>query len=349
MAPHLKDPLLLPGSLILVTGSNGLVASHVVDQLLLYGYAVRGTVRSRERASWMIPLYQARHPGSRLEVVEVPNITVEGCYDEALEGTSAVIHTAAVNIMSDDPNGIQQSIDAQLNVLQNATKANKNGETIRRVVFTSSSWAVKYPQPNVPEELTYDTYEETAMEKAMDPNAEKHVRAVMCYIAGKVESEKASWKWIEAHTDAGFALNSVIPGTCFGPVLAPETQQYPTTCGFVRSLYEGKNPSVFEWLTPQWYVDVRDAARLHVAAAVLASVEGERIFAWAEPYTWPEVAKVLESEMGEVKGKAKEMGRDWTRPPLEKSRRHLERMNRNGFERFEVSVRANIRSFYPRA
>ena len=34
------------GSRILVTAANGYIASHVVDQLLVLGYAVRGTIRA---------------------------------------------------------------------------------------------------------------------------------------------------------------------------------------------------------------------------------------------------------------------------------------------------------------
>lgn len=37
-------------ALVVVTGANGFIASHVVDQLLLAGYRVRGTVRNTEKA-----------------------------------------------------------------------------------------------------------------------------------------------------------------------------------------------------------------------------------------------------------------------------------------------------------
>ncbi|KAF2119515.1 hypothetical protein BDV96DRAFT_596227 [Lophiotrema nucula] len=349
MAPQIQDPALPPDSLILVTGANGLIASHIVDQLLLYGYAVRGTVRSHARTSWMTPLYESRHPNSKLEIVEVVDITAEGCYDAALKGVSAVIHTAAINILSDDPSVITQSVDANLNVLRNVEKANKSGEKIERVVFTSSSWAVQYPQPNTPITLTYDTYNDLALKMLSDQNTPKEARGILTYVAGKVEAEKESWKWIASHKDAGFIVNTVIPGTCIGPVLAPEDQSYPTTAGYVRSVYEGTQQEVFQWLDPQWYVDVRDAARLHVAAVALAGVEGERVFALAETYTWPGVQKVIEEEMGKkCPVEMKEKGEDLSTVPLEKSTAYLKRLGLEGWEKFERSVRANIRSFYPR-
>ena len=39
---------------------------------------------------------------------------------------------------------------------------------------------------------------------------------------------------------------------------------------------------------------MRDAAALHVAALVLEGLEGERVFGWAELYTWTGVVKVME-------------------------------------------------------
>jgi nucleoside-diphosphate-sugar epimerase len=41
------------GSLIVVTGVNGYIASHVAYQLLLSGYRVHGTVRTRAKGAWL--------------------------------------------------------------------------------------------------------------------------------------------------------------------------------------------------------------------------------------------------------------------------------------------------------
>lgn len=63
-----------------------------------------------------------------------------------------------------------------------------------------------------------------------------------------------------------------------GPVLAPQAQPYLSTVRFVRQLFEGTDLAAFQWLQPQWFVDVRNAAALHVAALVLEGLEGERVF-----------------------------------------------------------------------
>ncbi|KAF1955013.1 NAD dependent epimerase/dehydratase [Byssothecium circinans] len=349
MAPQVQDPLLSVGSLVLVTAANGLIASHIVDQLLHYGHAVRGTVRSHSRCAWMTPLFQQRHPNSHLELVEISDIGAAGCYDSALKGVSAVIHTAADTSLSDDPDAISKAVNANLNILKAAKDANSHGEKIKRVVLTSSSWAVFYPQPNVKKELTHESYDTHA---AQDPNTPKEFRGLVSYVASKTRAEQEGWAWFKENVDCGFTLNTVNPDTCMGPVLSPKDQAYPSTVGFIRSLYEGKNAELFDWLEPQWFVDVRDAARLHVAGAILNGVEGERIFGYAETFTWPGVAKVVEQEMGQkVPIQLKDKGEDLTTAPAqrEKSVQLLNRLGRNGWVPFEESVRANIRCFYPKA
>lgn len=42
-----------------------------------------------------------------------------------------------------------------------------------------------------------------------------------------------------------------------------------------------------------WFVDVDDTARLHVAALLSKSVNNERIFAFAQPYTWNQVLAIM--------------------------------------------------------
>ena len=75
-----------PGAIIFVTGVNGLIGSHVVDQLLKRGYNVRGAVRSVEKNKWLAEYFDGKYKEVKFELVEVPDITVEGCYDEFVDG-----------------------------------------------------------------------------------------------------------------------------------------------------------------------------------------------------------------------------------------------------------------------
>ena len=40
----------------------------------------------------------------------------------------------------------------------------------------------------------------------------------------------------------------------------------------------------------EWYIDVQDTARLHVAAVINPDVQNERIFGFADPFNWKYVS-----------------------------------------------------------
>ena len=74
------------GSLILVTGANGFIGSHVADQFLAAGYRVRGTVRAESKGSWLKEFFDEKYDRDKFEIAIVPDMTLEGAFDEALDG-----------------------------------------------------------------------------------------------------------------------------------------------------------------------------------------------------------------------------------------------------------------------
>lgn len=78
------------GSLILVTGANGYIASNIVDLLLELGYRVRGTVR--EHKPWLTELFEKRHAKDCFETVVTANMEEPGAFDEAMQDVAGVIH-----------------------------------------------------------------------------------------------------------------------------------------------------------------------------------------------------------------------------------------------------------------
>ena len=93
----LPDAIIPPGSLILVTAANGLIASHI-DTLVAHHYRVRSTDRSLARAQRMLPLFSQKYGNDALELVEVPSTTAPDCY-----GAAALIHTACTMDFSGSP------------------------------------------------------------------------------------------------------------------------------------------------------------------------------------------------------------------------------------------------------
>lgn len=78
--------VLKPGAIIFVTGVNGLIGSYVADELLARGYKVRGAVRDVEKTKWLKKSFDDKYGDGKFEMVAVPDMTVEGCYDNLLEG-----------------------------------------------------------------------------------------------------------------------------------------------------------------------------------------------------------------------------------------------------------------------
>lgn len=87
MAP-IEGAILPKGSWIIVTGANGYVASHVIDQLLRLGYNARGTVRDAEKSSWLTQYFSKKFPDAKFQLVEVKDLTDVAALEKAAEGES---------------------------------------------------------------------------------------------------------------------------------------------------------------------------------------------------------------------------------------------------------------------
>ena len=80
------DTAIPKGSLVLVTGVNGFVGSHVADQFLAAGYRVRGTARDLHKTDGLGELWKQKYGQDSVEFVQVTNMSNEGAFDEAVKG-----------------------------------------------------------------------------------------------------------------------------------------------------------------------------------------------------------------------------------------------------------------------
>lgn len=74
------------GSWVLVTGVNGYVASHVANQLLQFGYNVRGTVRDQSKNKWIKELFEAKYENCKFELMQVEDAACSGAFNKAIQG-----------------------------------------------------------------------------------------------------------------------------------------------------------------------------------------------------------------------------------------------------------------------
>lgn len=78
----------------LITGLNGHIAGPTAEAVLKAGFDVRGTVR---RSASGIPIkeeLERRGYAGRVEITEVPDMTVEGAFDKAVEGCTTLANNS---------------------------------------------------------------------------------------------------------------------------------------------------------------------------------------------------------------------------------------------------------------
>lgn len=86
----MSDKAIAPGGLVLITGVNGYIASHIADQLMGLGYRVRGTARDGQKIETMAKTFSQKHPSSSFEGVVIDDFVAKGAFDKALAGESRV-------------------------------------------------------------------------------------------------------------------------------------------------------------------------------------------------------------------------------------------------------------------
>ncbi|KAF2244429.1 dihydroflavonol-4-reductase [Trematosphaeria pertusa] len=279
-----------PGAVIFVTGVNGLIGSHIVDQLLKRGYNVRGAVRDVEKSKWLAKYFDAKYEGAKFEMVAVPDMTADGCYDEAVKGTAGFVHVASP-LNGEDPNVvIPTAIKGGLNALKAAAKT----PSIKRVVYTSSSIAATFPSPGVEKIITDESFNDEGTKKGWrHPEDEPmYLKGLYLYAALKTEAEKACWKWMQENKPH-FDFNSILPNANFGKVLVPEKQGAPSTIAWAKSAFTGENFELIgKVITPQYFISTQDCAVLHIAALIYSDVASERLFGFAERFDFNKILAI---------------------------------------------------------
>ena len=257
---------------VLVTGGSGFIAGHTIKALLEGGYAVRASVRSRDKGTVL------RDQFPEVETV-LADLGADEGWDAAARGCSFVLHMASpfpADVPRTREELVRPAVDGTRRVLAAAGKAGA-----RRVVVTSSVAAVAYGQGG--RETPFDESDWT------DPDDAR----VGPYPASKTLAEKAAWAAASEH---GVSLAVVNPVLVTGPLL---NGSHGASVGLVRRMMTGGFPAL-----PRagfGVVDVRDVASAHVAAMERDEAEGER-FIVSERWMWlREVAEVLQERFPDAK------------------------------------------------
>ncbi|MEO1703449.1 MAG: NAD-dependent epimerase/dehydratase family protein [Pseudomonadota bacterium] len=264
--------------IVVLTGITGFIAKNIALQLLNSGYVVRGTLRSINRTDEVIKaitphLKDGVDIGKQLSFVAIDLAKDEG-WSQAMADADVLLHTASpfpIAQPKDEDELIRPAVDGTLRALKAAHDAG-----IKRVVLTSSMAAV-ISKPLEAGRTAYDHTDWT--DTSLD--------YVTPYEKSKTLAEKAAWNFIETEAP-DMQLTTINPGLVLGPSL---DEHFGSSLEIVERVLKANDPAVPDVYIPG--VDVRDVAKMHVAAIEKDPSIGKRCLAVAADLSFPQMAKIL--------------------------------------------------------
>ena len=254
---------------VMVTGITGYVGQHCGAELLRQGYEVLGTVRSMEKADMVREGIARVAPIENLTFVEADLLSDKG-WKDAMDGCTYVLHVASPFIIAapkDENEIISPAVDGTLRVLSAAKAAG-----IKRVVLTSSTAAI----------ISGKLSGHYGTDSWSDPDAN-----IGTYAKSKTLAERAAWEFADTNRIDLVVIN---PGGVLGPTLTGRVEGESLT--FISDIINGKYPLVPD--ISVLLIDVRDVAKLHVAAITAEGAVGKRFIASSdEPLYFKEVTGIL--------------------------------------------------------
>jgi dihydroflavonol-4-reductase len=264
--------------LVLVTGGTGFLGGHCIVGLLRRGYQVRTTVRDLIRASELrATIASAVGEAANLDIVEADLGSDRG-WREAVSGSRYVLHAASPFPAAQPRNAdelIAPARDGTLRILRACLDAKAE-----RVVLTSSSAAMSYPDGGTPDPVT-EQYWTNPDHSSATP-----------YVKSKVLAERAAWDFVGSNQCKSL-LTVVAPSAILGPVL---NKDFSYSVQVVSRLLSGSAPVIPRLGFP--FVDVRDVAELHLQAMTSEVAAGERYLGSGEFHWLEDVASILRRSLG---------------------------------------------------
>jgi dihydroflavonol-4-reductase len=254
---------------VLLTGISGYIGQYCGAELLNQGFEVVGTVRSLSKADATRSAIASLAPVEKLTFAEADLLSDQG-WDEAVQGCTFVMHVASPFVLAepkDESELIAPAVEGTRRVIGAARRAG-----VRRLVLTSSTVAMIAGKPSG--RYGTDAWSDTSAN-------------IGAYAKSKTLAERAAW---DAVAGSDMELTVVNPGAVFGPSLGAQIDGQ--SVALMTDMIRGKMPMIPD--VAMGMVDVRDVARLHVAAMTTPAAAGQRfIAATAEPVTMTYFAAVL--------------------------------------------------------
>ncbi|KAL3443422.1 hypothetical protein BJX65DRAFT_311923 [Aspergillus insuetus] len=262
---------------VLITGATGFIGSQVALRTLEAGHAVRFVVRREAQTDKLRALFPTYT--DKISFVVIPDITVSGSFDAAVQGVDYVIHVASP-LSNAGEDLLKPAVQGTVSVLESALKA----PSVKRVVVTASVASLMPMKPIADGSVLR---EENEIDFTIDKEALPTQPAMVQYHASKLASYKAVLDFQSAQSPH-FDIITIHPVYVFGRSLIQES----------AADLGGTNGLLFQALMTETNafghysgVHIDDVAFAHVRALTVAKKEdGVQSYLLAsEKKSWREV------------------------------------------------------------
>ena len=285
--------------LVLLTGATGFLGFKVLVDLLKAGYHVRIAVRSESKLQKVLatPSLKTLKPTQeQLSWVVVPDLSVQGAYDEAAKGVKYIIHTASPiptfgGVEAPDQSQyeeyfIKPAVAGAVGMLKSAVKAG----TVKRVVITSSVVAILPFKYLIGESDGRVFTADDRISTAKGPYGFEFE----AYSASKAAALNETEAYMKKE-QPGFDLISIVPGWIFGRdelITNVKDLTIGSTNSVLAGLVLGSNNEI-GYNGSSVLGD--DTAKVHVLA-LDPQVNGNQAFITSLPMKWESAITVLEQD-----------------------------------------------------
>ena len=267
---------------ILVTGVSGFIASHVTERLLKKGYAVRGTVRNKDKGQKIVDKLAAHGSDtSKLELFEA-DLGSDAGWQDAVKDCRYIQHIASpfpLEAPSDREALVPEARAGAMRVIEHGL-----GVGTERIVMTSSMVSMMGQKGRGAQMLVKES-------DWSDPDW----KPLTAYPVSKTRAEKSAWDYVKTQ-NLETKLTTVCPGLVFGP---DSYQNGGASLGLITAMFAGDFPRTPKIAYP--IIDVRDCASIHVAAMTAKGAGGRRLMAAGETLWMSAVGNILKEAYPDYK------------------------------------------------
>ena len=280
-----------------VFGGTGYLGAHIVDACLKSGYSVRAASRNAEEAAWLRELPSAREarPGDlELRAFDLSSAS-DADFDSVLAGADCAFLAAGIE---------KQELLTVTTMVGWATKLLRSArrEGVGAVVITSSGGSAN---PTGHSDSTpkreHEHYSNPGWQIACGKYSPAAKTLMEMAAFAEVGRSLANEVVDEQRAEGAPRLCIMNPNWINGPQLKPgppSGNSLPLCARFLS----GDFPFMKESIAPgsMSFVDVRDAASMHVACASSESASG-RYFAVERSYAWEEIFQAFKAASPNIK------------------------------------------------